>query len=355
MCIAWTASLLVFASAIARAGAVDLGRPKVSNWHVWTSEDGVSHQTRCVLTAFEQQSMGGAAPQWNDRLAASGAVVIVAVQPVDWVGEWHENRKPQWIAPLSGRWYVEAMDGLRLEMGPGEVSLGNDQNSTPDAQGRKGHRSGTLGTEPAVLMIVQLEQEPAPDGLVASSEERRVTNPKLISTSKFLSLILRHKPEEIGLVLDASGWADIEQLVRLANLQGKALTRSIIEEVVATNEKRRFVISEDGSKIRAAQGHSISMDIGLSPRVPPATLFHGTATRFTPSIREHGLRRGSRQHVHLSADETTATSVGGRHGTPVVLRIEAGVMYEQAYTFYLSENGVWLTDHVPPQFIRFPT
>ena len=136
-------------------------QPTVLYWHVWTDQKGVSHQTRCELSAFEQQSMGGAAPQWNDKLITSEATLIVAVQPVDWVGEWHENPKPQWIIPLSGHWFVETMDGTRVEMGPGEASFGNDQNCKPDAQGRKGHRSGTVGTQPAALMIVQLEQAPA--------------------------------------------------------------------------------------------------------------------------------------------------------------------------------------------------
>jgi hypothetical protein len=136
-------------------------KPTAAYWHVWTDENGASHQTRCVLSAFEQQSMGGAAPQWNDRVSTSGATVLVAVQPVGWVGEWHENPKPQWIIPLSGRWFVETMDGTRVEMGPGEASFGNDQNCKPDSNGRKGHRSGTLGDHPATLMIVQLEQDPA--------------------------------------------------------------------------------------------------------------------------------------------------------------------------------------------------
>ena len=135
-------------------------------------------------------------------------------------------------------------------------------------------------------------------------------DPKLISTSKFLSLILRHKPEEIDLVLDAQGWADIDELIRLANLRGKSLARSLVEEVVATNEKQRFAISADGKKIRANQGHSVSVDLGLQPQAPPEMLFHGTATRFLPSIRQHGLHPGSRSHVHLSKDAATATKVG---------------------------------------------
>jgi hypothetical protein len=137
-------------------------KPAVSYWHVWTDENGVSHQTRCDLSVFKHESISsGAAPAWIDRLSISGATVLVAVQPVGWVGEWHENPKPQWIVPLSGRWFVETMDGTRVEMGPGEVSFGNDQNCKPDAQGRKGHRSGTVGNQPSVLMMVQLEQDPA--------------------------------------------------------------------------------------------------------------------------------------------------------------------------------------------------
>ena len=115
------------------------------------------------LIGFEERAISpGAAPEWIDRLSTSGASVLVVVQPAGWVAGWHENPKPQWIVPLSGRWFVETMDGARVEMGPGEASFGNDQNSTPDAQGRRGHRSGTVGPNPAVLMIVQLELDVAP-------------------------------------------------------------------------------------------------------------------------------------------------------------------------------------------------
>jgi hypothetical protein len=138
-------------------------KPTVSYWHVWADENGISHQTRCELSAFELRSISaGSSPQWIDRLVASAATVLVAVQPVGWVGEWHENPKPQWIVPLSGRWFVESMDGTRVEMGPGEVSFGNDQRCRSDADGRKGHRSGTVGDQPSVLMLVQLEQDHAP-------------------------------------------------------------------------------------------------------------------------------------------------------------------------------------------------
>lgn len=137
-----------------------MSKPKVKYWHVWTDKDGISHQTQCELTNFEKESMGGDAdPQWNDRLLSSDAGVLVTVQPVGWVGEWHENPKPQWIVPLSGRWFVETMDGTRVEMGAGEVSFGGDQNTKPNEKGHKGHLSGTVGDEPAVLMVVQLKDE----------------------------------------------------------------------------------------------------------------------------------------------------------------------------------------------------
>lgn len=135
-----------------------LNPPKFGYWHVWTDENGVSHQTKWELTNFIQESMGGdAALQWNNRLLETGAKIIFAELPVDWVGEWHENPQPQWIIPLSGIWFVETMDGKRVEMGVGEISFGGDQNTKPDTEGKQGHLSGTVGNEPAKLMIVQLE------------------------------------------------------------------------------------------------------------------------------------------------------------------------------------------------------
>ena len=134
--------------------------PKLDYWHLCTDANGVSHQTRCALTRFELSGVGDAAPQWNDKQAKSDATVVFVVLPVGWIGEWHENPAPQWILPVSGRWWVEAMDGTRIEMGPGELSLGEDQNCVKDEGGRKGHRSGTVGDEPAVLMTVQLHVPP---------------------------------------------------------------------------------------------------------------------------------------------------------------------------------------------------
>lgn len=134
-------------------------QPSVAYWHLWTDDDGVSHQARCELTGYTLKGVGGAAPQWNDQQETAKATVVFTVQPVGWIGEWHENPAPQWIVPLSGRWFVEAMDGTRVEMGPGELSFGEDQECT-EIDGRKGHRSGTVGDEPAVLMTVQLHVDP---------------------------------------------------------------------------------------------------------------------------------------------------------------------------------------------------
>jgi hypothetical protein len=130
-------------------------KPRIPYWHLWTDEHGVSHQTRCTLTEFDLKTMKAPAdPQWQGQRTTDEMTVMVTVQPVGWVGTWHENPKPQWIIPLSGRWFVESMDGQRVEMGPGEISFGEDQN-TVETGGRKGHRSGTVGDAPAVLMVVQ--------------------------------------------------------------------------------------------------------------------------------------------------------------------------------------------------------
>jgi hypothetical protein len=136
-------------------------KPRIPYWHIWTDEQGVSRQTRCAMTEFDLKTMKPpAAPQWQGAKTTGATTVFVTVQPVGWTGTWHENPKPQWIIPLSGRWFVESMDGVRVEMGPGELSFGEDQGTIEDAQGRKGHRSGTIGDEPAVLMIVQFDDPP---------------------------------------------------------------------------------------------------------------------------------------------------------------------------------------------------
>ncbi len=135
----------------------DATLPFFPYWHVFVDANGRSHQERRILNGFQQESMGGAAPQWNLHLPTAPDRVLISVLPTDWLGDWHENPAPQWIVPISGSWFVETMDGHRVEMGPGEISYGADQGCIADGQGRKGHRSGTVGREPVVLMLVQME------------------------------------------------------------------------------------------------------------------------------------------------------------------------------------------------------
>jgi putative RNA 2'-phosphotransferase len=177
----------------------------------------------------------------------------------------------------------------------------------------------------------------------------------IVTISKFLSLILRHNPGEIGLTLDSQGWALIDDLLEKANAHGKRISRQVLDRVVAENDKKRFAISDDGQRIRASQGHSLEINLALSPQEPPEFLFHGTASRFVDSILQTGLNAGNRQHVHLSLDQATAVKVGQRHGKPVVLTVRAGEMARSGFKFFLSDNGVWLTDSVPPAFISLPT
>ncbi|HMO13993.1 MAG TPA: RNA 2'-phosphotransferase [Pirellulaceae bacterium] len=173
--------------------------------------------------------------------------------------------------------------------------------------------------------------------------------------SKFLSLVLRHRPDKIGMQLEPEGWLPIAELVTHANRLGIPLTSELLLEIVATNDKQRFALSDDGLRIRANQGHSVSdVELGLDPIAPPDALFHGTVARFVESIRQHGLRKGSRNHVHLSADFDTATKVGSRRGKPIVLTVNAHAMHLAGHVFYMSANGVWLTEHVPAQYLRFP-
>lgn len=169
--------------------------------------------------------------------------------------------------------------------------------------------------------------------------------------SKFMSLVLRHEPEKIGLQLDAQGWADVDDLLQRMADHGVALDRQALQAVVETNDKQRFALSDDGLRIRASQGHSIQVDLGLEALQPPAWLYHGTVARFVGAIREQGLRPGERQHVHLSLDRQTAQQVGARRGAPVILSVDAGRMHADGHVFHRSANGVWLTTHVPPQYI----
>ncbi len=180
-------------------------------------------------------------------------------------------------------------------------------------------------------------------------------NKNLVKLSKFVSLVLRHQPEVIGLKLDEKGWADVDRFIELAKQNGKDISRSVLEEIVETNNKQRFSFNSEKSKIRANQGHSIDIELGLTPKQPPEQLFHGTATKFIESIRQQGLVAGNRQHVHMSSDEITATNVGQRHGKPVVLKIDTAAMYHDGFLFFCSENLVWLTESVPPQYLEFPS
>ena len=177
-------------------------------------------------------------------------------------------------------------------------------------------------------------------------------NPSLTHASKFLSYVLRHRPDAIGLSLDAQGWAAIDDLVRLSHASQQPLSRALIVAVVRTTDKQRFRLSDDGSRIRASHGHSLAVDLALTPQEPPATLFHGTATRFLEAILKEGIKAGSRHHVHLSAAYDTAITLGRRHGTPVALAVRARVMHHTGRTFYRTDNGVWLTDQMPVAFIR---
>lgn len=177
----------------------------------------------------------------------------------------------------------------------------------------------------------------------------------LTKLSKFLSLILRHKPQVIGLKLDAHGWADVDELIDLVNSHGISVSQQLLDVIVSENDKARFTYNGDRTKIRAQQGHSLNVDVELTPQSPPQILFHGTATRFLASIREKGLLPGDRQHVHLTADEIVAIKVGQRHGQSAVLKIRAAEMWQTGHRFYHSQNGVWLAAKVPSEYIEFPT
>lgn len=172
----------------------------------------------------------------------------------------------------------------------------------------------------------------------------------LTKASKFLSYVLRHKPGAIGLNLDKEGWASIDELIDKAQAEIK-LDKELIEQVVVTSDKKRFALSEDGLLIRANQGHSVKVDIGLKPTKPPAILYHGTATRFLESIMQEGLKPGQRHHVHLSSDTDTAKAVGQRYGKPAILEINTEQMHNDGYQFFLSDNHVWLISSVANQYI----
>ena len=170
--------------------------------------------------------------------------------------------------------------------------------------------------------------------------------------SKFISLVLRHEPAKANLALEPGGWVRIEDLLAGASAAGLRFTREELESVVAACEKQRFAIDDTGTKIRANQGHSAQVEIEFQAAEPPAELFHGTADRFIQAILSDGLLKMARHHVHLSPDADTARKIGSRHGRPVILVVDAAKMRADGHTFYCSANGVWLVEHVPPQYLR---
>ena len=176
---------------------------------------------------------------------------------------------------------------------------------------------------------------------------------RMTNTSKFLSMILRHRPEVIGITLDEHGWADVQELISgVNNTDGHTLDRETLEEIVRTDEKQRYSFNEDHTLIRANQGHSIPVDVEPEEKTPPDVLWHGTGEKYVSSIDRQGLIPKSRLYVHLSTDTETARKVGSRHGKPVIYTIDCRKMTEDGYRFYLSANGIWLTKSVPPQYLR---
>ena len=173
-----------------------------------------------------------------------------------------------------------------------------------------------------------------------------------VRISKFLSLHLRHEPEGLGLELEPGGWVAVDALLAGAARKGVRISREELEEVVAKCDKQRFAFDETGTKIRANQGHSAEVDLQLEPTAPPELLYHGTAERNEVDILRDGLQKMARHHVHLSPDAETARKVGSRHGRPLIFTVDAAAMHRDGFLFYVSSNGVWLVDHVPPQYLR---
>lgn len=176
----------------------------------------------------------------------------------------------------------------------------------------------------------------------------------MVRVSRYLSRHLRHRPDAIGLVLDPAGWVAVTELIEACARAGFVLTRAELEHVVAVNDKQRFAFDGSGLRIRANQGHSVAVDLGLPLTAPPAALYHGTVERFLPAIRRDGLRPMERLDVHLSGDVETARRVGSRRGRPVVLTVDAAAMHGAGHGFRVTPNGVWLVRAVAPEFIRFP-
>ena len=177
------------------------------------------------------------------------------------------------------------------------------------------------------------------------------TDERLLRASRFLSLVLRHKPDAAGITLDAHGWANVSEL--LCGIRERhPLTMEELDKIVQTDDKQRYSFNDDRTKIRANQGHSIPVDVELAKREPPEYLYHGTGEKYLESILEKGLISKTRLYVHLSEDIETAESVGVRHGTPIVFSVASGQMYQNGFQFYISKNGVWLTSQVPTDYLQ---
>lgn len=179
-----------------------------------------------------------------------------------------------------------------------------------------------------------------------------MNNSRLVKISKYLSKHLRHQPERIGIKLAPGGWVAIDELLAACKKHSFPINRIELNEVVASNDKKRFSFDSTSTLIRANQGHSVEVNLQLEPAIPLDVLYHGTGHGAVEAILREGLCKMSRHHVHLSSDTTTAQKVGARHGRPVVFAVDSAAMHEAGYTFYCSENGVWLVDHVPPEYLQ---
>lgn len=174
---------------------------------------------------------------------------------------------------------------------------------------------------------------------------------KHVKLSRFLSLVLRHKPEEIGLTLDDQGYLPVDELIQGINNTGRMIDKRILDEILSSDDKQRYSYDYTGTKVRANQGHSIEVNLGLQKKTPPTILYHGTSEKFVRAIEKEGLIRKTRTYVHLSKDIETAKDVGSRRGEPVIFEIDTESMIKDDYEFYVSENGVWLTEKVPVQYL----
>lgn len=179
-----------------------------------------------------------------------------------------------------------------------------------------------------------------------------ISEKQLTHISKFLSLVLRHQPETIGIQLDQNGWTDVDTLLEKSNSYGIKFDKEILMHIVESNSKKRFAFTDTFDKIRASQGHSIDIELGYTNQKPPEILYHGTGEKSVQSILSTGLEKRNRQHVHLSGDIETAIKVGQRHGKPFVFEVLATQMHREGFEFYFSANGVWLTDNVPTKYLK---